>query len=207
MQLSLGSVRQWHWISAAFALVGMLLFAITGITLNHAADIKVTPEVQVIEVELPVTLVTALKKRAEKAVDGKVDADTSVPKSLSLWLAKTHAVQLSSNAQAEWSQDELYIVHAGPGSDTWLAVDFYSNLLTYESTDRGWIAYFNDLHKGRDTGIAWGWFIDFFALVCVIFCVSGLLLLCRQAGHRWMTWPITALGVVAPAVLLLLFVH
>lgn len=204
MQFSLGSVRQWHWISAAFALVGMLLFSVTGITLNHAADIKITPDVQVIEVELPSTLVTSLKEAAEKAID---EEDSSVPKALTLWLAQAHALQLSSNAQAQWSQDEIYIVHAGPGVDTWLAVDFYSNLLTYESTDRGWIAYFNDLHKGRDTGIAWGWFIDFFAIVCVIFCVTGLLLLCRQAGQRWMTWPITILGVIAPAILLLLFVH
>jgi len=27
---------RWHWISAAICLVGMILFAITGVTLNHA---------------------------------------------------------------------------------------------------------------------------------------------------------------------------
>jgi hypothetical protein len=30
-------LHRWHWISAAACLVGMLLFAATGITLNHAA--------------------------------------------------------------------------------------------------------------------------------------------------------------------------
>ena len=35
----LKQLHQWHWISAAVSLVGLLLFAITGITLNHAAQI------------------------------------------------------------------------------------------------------------------------------------------------------------------------
>ena len=30
-------LRQWHWISGAISLISMLLFAITGITLNHSS--------------------------------------------------------------------------------------------------------------------------------------------------------------------------
>ena len=37
----LRQMRQWHWISAAICLIGMLLFAVTGITLNHAGKIEV----------------------------------------------------------------------------------------------------------------------------------------------------------------------
>ncbi|MBU2328652.1 MAG: PepSY-associated TM helix domain-containing protein, partial [Alphaproteobacteria bacterium] len=36
-------VRQfhtWHWMSSAICLVGMILFAVTGITLNHAGSIE-----------------------------------------------------------------------------------------------------------------------------------------------------------------------
>ncbi|WP_375269584.1 PepSY-associated TM helix domain-containing protein, partial [Phenylobacterium sp.] len=32
----LRQVLRWHWISAAICLIGMMLFAVTGITLNHA---------------------------------------------------------------------------------------------------------------------------------------------------------------------------
>ena len=38
-------MRQWHWISAAVCLIGMLLFAITGITLNHASQIESKPSI------------------------------------------------------------------------------------------------------------------------------------------------------------------
>ena len=41
----LRTLHQWHWISAAICLVGTLLFAITGITLNHAASIGAEPKV------------------------------------------------------------------------------------------------------------------------------------------------------------------
>ena len=38
----LKQLHSWHWISAAVSLVGMILFAVTGITLNHAASIPGT---------------------------------------------------------------------------------------------------------------------------------------------------------------------
>ena len=59
----LGTVRQWHWVSSAVCLIGMLLFAITGITLNHAAQIQVTPHVETIEAGVPDELLQQLMMR------------------------------------------------------------------------------------------------------------------------------------------------
>src|SRR3546814_135231 len=53
-------MRQWHWISAAICLVAMLLFAFTGITLNHAAQIKASPQISQREAQLPAALLTSL---------------------------------------------------------------------------------------------------------------------------------------------------
>src|SRR3546814_5708956 len=33
-------LHMWHWMSSAISLIGLLLLAITGLTLNHAADIE-----------------------------------------------------------------------------------------------------------------------------------------------------------------------
>lgn len=198
--MQLGSIRQWHWISAAVSLAGMLVFAITGITLNHAADIGSSADIRTLETQLPTPLLNHLQQVASEQQEG-------VPASLTQWLRSEHGIRLGSNASAEWTEQDVYVVMAGPGVDAWLAIDFEFNEVSYERTDRGWIAYFNDLHKGRDTGIAWSWFIDVFALVCVVFCVTGLILLFRQTRHRPMTWPVTALGVIAPLIILLVFVH
>ena len=79
--------------------------------------------------------------------------------------------------------------------------------MEYERTERGWISYFNDLHKGRNAGPAWGWFIDLFAVACIVFTATGLFLLQLHARQRRSTWPLVALGLLIPALLALLFIH
>lgn len=194
----LGSLREWHWISSAICLVGMLLFSVTGITLNHAAQIKAKPEIVTLEAEVPTEIIKEITIPAEeKAV---------LPEVLINWLTQTQDISVGDQL-AEWSEDEVYLSLPRPGGDAWLSIDLVSGELVYEVTDRGWISYLNDLHKGRNTGVAWSWFIDVFAVFCIIFCITGLLLLKRYASGRPATWPMVALGLVLPWVLILLFIH
>ena len=94
-----------------------------------------------------------------------------------------------------------------PGGDAWLRIDLADGGAEYESTDRGWISYLNDLHKGRNAGPAWSWFIDIFAGACLVFCVTGFFILQMHAGRRPMTWPMVGLGLLVPCLLALLLVH
>ncbi|HAG78423.1 PepSY-associated TM helix domain-containing protein [Pseudomonas sp. NP21570] len=197
MHIWLGTLRQWHWISSALCLVGMLLFAVTGITLNHAGQIESKPLVETREGQLPERLLNGLQ----------VDTpENGLPADLQRWLEQTLDVQLTGR-EAEWSDGELYVALPRPGGDAWLSLSLESGELEYELTDRGWIAYFNDLHKGRHSGEAWSWFIDLFAVACVVFSLTGLLLLQRHAGNRPGTWPLVGLGLVIPLLLALLFIH
>ena len=101
----------------------------------------------------------------------------------------------SARQPAEWSADEVYLSLPRPGGDAWLSIDRASGAVEYERTDRGWIAYLNDLHKGRNTGAAWRWFIDIFALACLVFCITGLFLLQTAcAPARASTWPLVGAG-------------
>ena len=59
----LKQLHSWHWISAAVSLVGMILFAVTGITLNHAASIPGKP----VTVEQTRTLPAPLLQRPSGA--------------------------------------------------------------------------------------------------------------------------------------------
>lgn len=193
----LGTLRQWHWISSALCLAGMLLFAITGITLNHAGQIEARPQVQQTQAQLPAELQAQLLQQTPSE---------GLPLALRQWLEQSLKVRLDGRS-AEWSDGELYIALPRPGGDAWLSLDLHSGELEYEATDRGWIAYFNDLHKGRHTGTAWSGFIDIFAAVCVMFSLTGLLLLHRHAGSRPSTWPLTGLGLLLPLLLALVFIH
>ncbi len=200
MKIYLGSLREWHWISSAICLVGMLLFAITGITLNHAAQIPATPVVTTVEAEIPEQFLQSLH------ASELVDDEAPLPVELSEWLYEHHNIY-SANKNAEWSDEEIYLSLPRPGGDAWLNIDLTTGAFEYELTERGWISYLNDLHKGRNTGTAWSWFIDMFAVACIIFCITGLLLLKRYAGGRPTTWPLVGLGLVLPWVLILLFIH
>lgn len=190
---------RWHWISSALSLVGMLLFAITGLTLNHAAQIEAHPHVERRSGTVPGPLLETLRHTAH----GEKDA---VPPALAEWLERTFGVEVAGDA-AEWSSDDIYIALPRPGGDAWASVDFGTGRAQYELTTRGPIALLNDLHKGRNTGRAWSAFLDVFALACVVFSVTGLLLLKLHARGRVATWPLVGLGLVAPLVLAILFIH
>ncbi len=194
----LGTVRQWHWISSAVCLIGMLLFAVTGITLNHSGRIEARPQVTTVEATLPGNLLQEMQTAAQM--------EGALPESTNAWLQQYHALSLPARP-AEWSADEAYLSLPRPGGDAWVSIDLETGEVIYEATDRGWISYFNDLHKGRHTGTAWSWFIDIFALTCVVFCLSGLVLLYRHAGGRPTTWPLVGLGLVIPVLLVVLFIH
>lgn len=198
MGVWLGTARQWHWISSAVCLVGIMLFAITGITLNHAAQISTKPRVENRELSLPEELLKTLQiPAAEKA---------PLPNQLADWLGDELDLQIGARL-AEWSGEEIYLSLPRPGGDAWLTVDLAGGAVFFESTDRGWISYINDLHKGRNTGVVWFWFIDIFAVACMIFCITGLILLYRHSGSRPTTWPLVALGAVIPVILAMLFIH
>lgn len=195
----LRQLYQWHWISAALSLVGMLLFAITGITLNHASQIKAQPQVQRFQAVLPPALLSALTS------DSAADAG-ELPPALQRWLTQQWSVT-TAGVVPEWSDDEVYLSLPRPGGDGWLSIERASGAVEYERTDRGWVSYLNDLHKGRHTGGVWTAFLDVFAIVCLVFAISGLLLLQMQAARRPSTWPLTGLGLLIPLLLALLFIH
>lgn len=193
----LGTLRQWHWISSALCLAGMLLFAVTGITLNHANQISAKPLIVTLDTALPKPLLVELQLAATQQ---------QLPSSVHNWLEQ-QLKQSINPTHSEWSSSELYLALPRPGGDGWFSIDLGSGELLYESTDRGWIAYFNDLHKGRNSGAAWSWFIDIFAGICVLFSFTGLWLLTRQTKMRPSTWPVTLAGLVIPLLIMLLFIH
>jgi hypothetical protein len=199
----LKTLHQWHWISSALCLLGMVMFSVTGITLNHASQIESRPKVVTREAELPENLQSLLTAAAAKARPG---AAAALPGEVEQWLSANLPVDLRDRV-AEWSQDEVYVPLPRPGGDAWVRIGLEGGAVEYESTDRGWISYLNDLHKGRHSGVAWSWFIDVFAVACLLFSITGLLILKMHAPSRPTTWPMVGMGIVVPALLALLFVH
>jgi len=192
-------LRQWHWISGALSLLSMLLFAVTGITLNHSAAIEAKPQVTTQDGTLPAPLVATL---ASEPTSGRA------PVSASLAAAIDTAIGIEvAGREVEWSEGEAYIALPRPGGDAWVSIERDSGAVTYEKTDRGWVSYLNDLHKGRHTGTAWSLFIDVFAVASIVFCITGLLLLQMYAKGRSLTWPLVGAGLAIPVLLAMFLIH
>lgn len=195
----LKQLHQWHWVSAAVSLVGLMLFAVTGITLNHAAQIGAEPVVVEQTGALPAPLVVRLE-----AMGGESTAP--VPEAVARWASDTLGVSITDRP-TETTPEEVYVALPEPGGDGWLTIDRASGDVLHERTTRGWVAYLNDLHKGRNAGAVWYWFIDVFAVACVVFAVTGFALTWMHARQRPSTWPLLGLGVLVPVVIALLFIH
>jgi len=194
----LRQLYQWHWISSAVSLIGLILFAVTGVTLNHAGIIKAEPKVTATAAPLPAEIADRL--------DAVKAPDAPLPLPVRQWLSRTLSVE-ATDAPAEWSDEEVYLALPRPGGDGWVRFDRLGGQVEVERTTRGVVSLFNDLHKGRNTGKVWQAFIDVFAAACLVFSLTGLFLLQMHARSRPITWPLVAAGLAAPLILFLLFVH
>lgn len=192
-------ITTWHWMSAAIALLAMLGFAITGFTLNHADALLVQPQTHMAEATLPAEI-------AAVAAAGPEQGAAPLPAQLSGWLDQRFSTH-TAEREADWSADEIYLTLTRPGADGAIAIDRHTGAVTFEETWRGWVSFFNDLHKGRNAGPYWTWFIDAIALACVLFCLTGLGILYLKSGARRATWPLVGLGLLIPLLLVLFLVH
>lgn len=202
----LKQLHQWHWISSAICLIGMLLFAATGFTLNHASQIEAKPVVVTRNATAPAGLLEALRTQMPAGEGKGKDHKGPVPAALAEWLSQALDID-ASGREAEWSGGEIYVSLPRPGGDAWVSLELDSGEAQYEKTTRGAISYLNDLHKGRNTGGAWSLFLDVFALACLVFSVTGLFLLKLHAAGRVGTWPLVGLGLVVPLLLAILYIH
>ena len=170
--------RWLHIYLSMFSFIIVLFFSVTGLTLNH---VDWFPES---------TIVSELKG----AVNAKwvsVSDTAKIPKlEIVEQLRANHNIKGQLN-DFRIDEEEISISFPGPG----YTADFFVNRAdgSYEVTETkmGIIAVINDLHKGRDTGKAWSWVIDFSAIFMIVISVTGLILLLflkkkRTNGLLWL---------------------
>lgn len=200
-------IKAWHWISSAACLAATLLFAITGVTLNHASAIEATPQKQVTTLQVPTEVMQALITRQQQLLNGQSLAEGLLPSHFTAWYTTQLDTALPRNQNAQWDDFEVYVGMPRAGGDRWFRVDFETAEFYQEDLDRGWVAYFNDLHKGRNTGFGWILMLDFLAVLMGIFAITGLILLKRYAKGRKSTWPLVIAGFVLPWLVLIIPLH
>ena len=171
----------------SFAIV--LFFAVTGLTLNHpdwfAGQVKT--------------------RQSQGPVDhALLGAGTSGPDTRGLVENMRMREHLHGAVAAEdlrVDESEISFSFKAPGYSADVSIDRQRG--SYELTEvrNGFVAVLNDLHKGRDSGKAWGWVIDVSAVLLTLVSLTGLLILWfiykRRASGLIIAAAGTALSVLA----------
>ena len=153
--------RWLHIYISMISFASLMLFAVTGITLNHPDWFGAVKEII-------------------RDDSGEINSLWLVGDVNRLAIAETlRAKHHLQGAVSEFVSDsyECMIVFKGPGYSADVFIDRNSGAYTLTEIKTGAVAILNDLHKGRDSGTAWSWVIDISAVLMIFVSVTGLALL------------------------------
>jgi len=167
--------RRLHiYISMSLLLI-VLFFSITGITLNRP-HLFVKKQADITETTLNIPTHLFSSEQGKFKPDQTLLLDylksqgnlSGTPSSLELF---------TEVEEGELIEGEISLDYKGPGFSSTVFIDMLSQEATIETTHYGLVAVLNDLHKGRNSGEVWSWFIDISALLMVLFVLTGVCLL------------------------------
>lgn len=183
--------RSRHWIkrSSAFfrwlhiyismiSFASLMLFAITGITLNHPDWFGADQEVM-------------------RDESGDLNTAWLVDDVNRLAIAESlRAKHNLQGAVSEFVSDnfECMIVFKGPGYSADVFIDRNTGAYTLTEIKTGTVGILNDLHKGRDSGTPWSWVIDISAGLMIFVSLTGLALLFYLKKRRRSGLLVTLIG-------------
>lgn len=180
----LGSLARWlHIYISMLSCVIVLFFAITGLTLNHADWFGSTPHQSDIKGQCPVAWVNTDDTRIARL-------------EIVEHLRKQHGVK-GAMSEFRIEEEQCTVSFKGPGYTADAFITRSSGEYDLTEMRMGLVAIMNDLHKGRDTGSAWSWFIDVSAVLLALVSLTGLLLMAWIKRHRFNGYVIAALGGIA----------
>lgn len=173
---------------ASFAI--LFFFAVTGLTLNHQqwfAGREKTTQYQ-----------------------GRVDPhwlSGNVSKlEIVEYLRSHHSI---SRAVSDFRVDDgqVSVSFKGPGYEANAFIDRQTGTYDVTETKMGLAAVLNDLHKGRDSGKAWGWVVDASAVFMTVVSVSGIVLILFLQKRRFSGVLAATVGAVLCCIIYVLWVH
>lgn len=177
------SNRWLHIYLSMFSFAALLFFAVTGITLNHTSWIEGKEKVNQLEGDLqPAWVHTDSSKVSDLQVVEFMRNKYSITAPLS---------------DFNTDESEVSFSFKGPGYNADGFIDRANGHFQITITKYGLVAMLNDLHKGRDSGKAWGWLIDISAVLMILVSLTGFIMLFFLKNKIVSGLIITALGTIA----------
>jgi hypothetical protein len=171
--------RTLHVYLTMLGLLVMLLFGVTGFTVNHEEWFGATrPRV--------------------------LDTEGTMPREL---LAQGDALRIVEHVRNTWrvagamtdyeaSDDRVSIAFKEPGQLWELEIEKSTGRTKLHNETYNLAAFLNNLHRGRYAGPAWRWVIDVSALFIVLACATGIVLWLALPRRRLLGFIALAVGVL-----------
>lgn len=172
MARSFQSLSRWlHTYLSMLSFLIVLFFALTGLTLNHAEWFDGREKTEKFKGALPKIWVN--------------NSDTSKIQKLSMveWFRNQHKIK---GAVSDFivEDERCNISFKGPGYSADAFINRKDGTYTLNETKLGIVAVMNDLHKGRDTGKNWAFFIDASAIFMSLVSITGLWMMVYMKKKR-----------------------
>ena len=161
---------------AGFTLV--LLFALTGLTLNHQDFGWSDP--QTVRSTMPIDA-ALLESPNSDALGNYLKGKLGIRSPLTDY---------------HDDPDQIELTFAAPGHRTVVTVNRSDQTASVETESRGFLGRMDDLHKGFDSGRVWSWAIDFTAILLTASSLTGMITLISLRARRRSGFVMAALGVL-----------
>jgi hypothetical protein len=192
--------RWLHIYVSMISLTIVLFFGITGITLNHPSWLGGNEEsVRECSGKLNPDWVRGINSTA--AIDSTTVAKLEI-------VEHFRGIDRVRGAVGEFTidRDQIVVTFRAPAYSADVFVDRESGEYQLVETSLGTIAWLNDLHKGRDSGVGWSWLIDASAILMTLVSLTGLLLIFYVKRHRNAGLVSALVGAVVVMLVYILFV-
>jgi uncharacterized protein len=181
--------RTVHVYLTMLGLLVMLLFSVTGFTVNHAAWFGATsPRVTERDDQVPLPLVA--QRDGLRIVEH---------------LRQTFGIRAAMTNFGD-QEDEYYVSFKSPGELWEISVAKATGKVRARQEAYNFTAIVNNLHRGRFSGPAWSWVIDISAGLIVLACATGFVLWLALPRRRQLGIVFLLAGTLATMAVIYFFV-
>ena len=150
------------WLSA-FAFLTLLFFSVTGLLLNHPEWFEPAKTEQTTQLILPESILKSIKQQEN-------------PSDTILNYVRQQQNVVGRYQSSEVMDNEVMIGLESPAgaTDIWVMADTGETEITQKPAST--VSMLNDLHRGKNSGLAWSWLIDISAIIVIALSLVGYIL-------------------------------
>lgn len=150
------------WLSA-FAFLTLLFFSVTGLLLNHPEWFEPAKTEQTTQLILPESVLKSIKQQEN-------------PSDTILNYVRQQQNVVGRYQSSEVMDNEVMIRLESPAGETdiWVMADTGETEITQKPAST--VSMLNDLHRGKNSGLAWSWLIDISAIIVIALSLVGYIL-------------------------------